>query len=148
MLDVGCSFGRFPPAGLHTYLYAESTRPNLEERAAIRRRTHFARKSAMNAKHKRLRPLRVPSLQRLRRSGALEKQSRASGAAHATGLGLTPREQEVLALLAQGLLYKEIADRLNVSYATVHKLQHKIFIKLHVSNRTEAAIKWTMLSGN
>ncbi len=44
--------------------------------------------------------------------------------------------------LAQGLLYKEIADNLNVSYSAVHKLQHKIFLKLQVTNRTEAVVKW------
>ena len=39
---------------------------------------------------------------------------------------------------AQGLLDKEAADRMGISYALVHKIQHKIFVKLHVSNRTEA----------
>lgn len=48
--------------------------------------------------------------------------------------------------LANGLLYKEIADRMNVSYGAVHKLQHKIFLKLRVSNRTEAAVKWRTLA--
>ena len=54
--------------------------------------------------------------------------------------GLTSREIEVMERLAQGLLYKEIADHMNVSYAAVHKLQHKIYLKLHVSNRTEAVL--------
>src|SRR5262245_39332981 len=55
---------------------------------------------------------------------------------------LTERESEVMKHLARGLLYKEIADTMSVSYAAVHKLQHKIFIKLQVSNRTEAVVKW------
>jgi len=31
--------------------------------------------------------------------------------------------------LANGLLYKEIADKMGISFAKVHKLQHKIFVK-------------------
>ena len=54
----------------------------------------------------------------------------------------TDREHQVMSRLAKGLLYKEIADELRISYSTVHKHQQKIFVKLHVSNRTEAARKW------
>ncbi len=49
--------------------------------------------------------------------------------------------------LAKGLLYKEIADAMNVSYSAVHKLQHQIFVKLRVSNRTEAVVKWLASNG-
>ena len=59
-----------------------------------------------------------------------------------TCLPLSPREHEVLDGLADGLLYKEIADRLGISYSAVHKYQHKIFEKLHVSNRSEAIRAW------
>ena len=59
---------------------------------------------------------------------------------------LTDREQHVMSCLANGLLYKEIADQLRLSFSTVHKLQHRIFLKLHVNNRTEAVTKW--LNGN
>ena len=59
---------------------------------------------------------------------------------------LTNREQHVMSCLANGLLYKEIADQLRLSFSTVHKLQHRIFLKLHVNNRTEAVTKWR--SGN
>ncbi len=55
---------------------------------------------------------------------------------------LTVRENEVIRYLAKGFLYKEIADKMGISFAIVHKLQHKIFVKLHVSNRTEAINKW------
>jgi DNA-binding NarL/FixJ family response regulator len=55
---------------------------------------------------------------------------------------LTHRENLVMKCLADGLLYKEIADRLKISYSAVHKLQHKIFIKLKVANRSEAISKW------
>jgi DNA-binding NarL/FixJ family response regulator len=55
---------------------------------------------------------------------------------------LTDREHHVMSCLAKGLLYKEIADELRLSFSTVHKLQHRIFLKLHVNNRTEAVTKW------
>jgi DNA-binding NarL/FixJ family response regulator len=55
---------------------------------------------------------------------------------------LTSREHHVMGCLAKGLLYKEIADELRLSFSTVHKLQHRIFLKLHVNNRTEAVTKW------
>ena len=55
---------------------------------------------------------------------------------------LTPREEEILGLLAQGLLYKEIAGRLNISPSTVHGHLHAIYGKLHVQSKTEAVIKF------
>jgi len=54
---------------------------------------------------------------------------------------LSPRENESLHLLAKGLLYKEIAEKLGISTATVRQHIHKIYEKLHVQNRTEAIIK-------
>jgi DNA-binding NarL/FixJ family response regulator len=47
-----------------------------------------------------------------------------------------------LTLLAKGLLYKEIADQLGISYSAVHKHLHKIFEKLQISNRSEAIQHW------
>jgi DNA-binding NarL/FixJ family response regulator len=55
---------------------------------------------------------------------------------------LSPREQEVLDLLAQGCLYKEIADKLGVSYETVHTYIRRIYEKLQVRTRTEAVAKF------
>jgi DNA-binding NarL/FixJ family response regulator len=55
---------------------------------------------------------------------------------------LTQREQEILALLAQGYLYKEIADKLNISLNTMKTHQHAIYEKLHVQSRTEATLKF------
>ena len=54
---------------------------------------------------------------------------------------LTDRENEVLQLLADGLLYKEIAERLNIVHGTVRQHIHNIYEKLHVQNRTEAINK-------
>lgn len=51
---------------------------------------------------------------------------------------LSQRENEVLQQLAKGLLYKEIAEKLSISIATVRQHIHKIYEKLHVQNRTEA----------
>lgn len=55
---------------------------------------------------------------------------------------LTPREQEVLNLLSQGLYYKEIADKLGISYDTVHCHIRRIYEKLQVRTRTEAVAKF------
>jgi DNA-binding NarL/FixJ family response regulator len=54
---------------------------------------------------------------------------------------LSKRENEILQLLAKGLLYKEIADQLTISTGTVRQHIHKIYEKLHVQNRTEAINK-------
>jgi DNA-binding NarL/FixJ family response regulator len=54
---------------------------------------------------------------------------------------LTNREREILELLAQGLLYKEIAAQLSLSKGTVHIHIHNIYEKLQVNNRTEAINK-------
>lgn len=54
---------------------------------------------------------------------------------------LSNRENEVLGLLSEGLLYKEIADQLFISVATVRQHIHKIYEKLHVGNRTQALNK-------
>lgn len=54
---------------------------------------------------------------------------------------LTPREQEILGLLARGYLYKEIADRLKLSVETVRTHLRNIYGKLQVRTRTEAVMK-------
>lgn len=55
---------------------------------------------------------------------------------------LTGRESEVLAFLARGLLYKEIAEQLGISIETVRKHLWRIYRKLHVTSRTEAVLKY------
>lgn len=55
---------------------------------------------------------------------------------------LTAREQEILALLATGKLYKEIGDQLGISLSTVRGHLHKVYAKLHVQSRTEAVLKY------
>ena len=58
--------------------------------------------------------------------------------ATATGR-LTSREREVLALIAEGLSNKQIAERLVISQGTVIRHVANIFAKLGVNNRTAAA---------
>jgi len=55
---------------------------------------------------------------------------------------LSQREQEVLDCLSQGLIYKEIADKLGISYETVHTYIRRIYEKLQVRTRTEAVAKF------
>ena len=55
---------------------------------------------------------------------------------------LSPRQNDILRLLAQGYLYKEIADQLGISIGTVRVHIRKIYEKLHVHNRTEATRKY------
>ena len=55
---------------------------------------------------------------------------------------LSEREQEVLDCLSQGFLYKEIAEKLGISYETVHTYIRRIYEKLQVRTRTEAVAKF------
>jgi DNA-binding NarL/FixJ family response regulator len=56
--------------------------------------------------------------------------------------GLSPREREILELLAQGFPNKEIAHRVGVSDGTVRWHLRHVYDKLHVRSRTEAALKF------
>jgi DNA-binding NarL/FixJ family response regulator len=62
--------------------------------------------------------------------------------------GLSPREQEVLDLLARGYLYKEIAERLNISIPTVNTYVRRMYEKLHVRSRAQAVAKYAHLVGS
>lgn len=55
---------------------------------------------------------------------------------------LSPREIQVLSGLADGLLYKEISDKLSISFSAVHKYTHSIYKKLGVSTRFDAIRTW------
>ncbi|MBN0043043.1 DNA-binding response regulator [Streptomyces actuosus] len=63
---------------------------------------------------------------------------RAGGAAHPGPGGLTPREVEVLRLVATGASNREIADRLVISDRTVARHLSNMFTKLGVSSRAAA----------
>lgn len=53
-------------------------------------------------------------------------------------LGITPRENEILALIAEGLSNREIGDRLFISENTVKTHSSRLFQKLEVNRRTQA----------
>jgi DNA-binding NarL/FixJ family response regulator len=55
---------------------------------------------------------------------------------------LSPREKEILRHLTHGYRYKEIAERLGINIETVRTHLRRIYEKLHVSSRTEAAVKF------
>ena len=55
-----------------------------------------------------------------------------------TFFDLTQRESEILQLLVQGLLYKEIGSKLNISVNTAKKHVINIYQKLHVNSRAQA----------
>jgi len=62
-------------------------------------------------------------------------------------MDLSPREREVLELLARGYLYKEIADSLRISVPTVNTYIRRIYEKLHVRSRSQAVAKFTHVPG-
>lgn len=80
--------------------------------------THIARKVVQSF----LKPLGVPT------SGEATEE-------------LSVREKEVLDLLSQGFMYKEIADKLGIGFETVRTYIRRIYEKLHVRTRTEAVAK-------
>jgi RNA polymerase sigma factor (sigma-70 family) len=55
---------------------------------------------------------------------------------------LSEREREVLDCLSQGLISKEIAAKLGISYETVHTYIRRIYEKLQVRTRSEAVAKF------
>ena len=55
--------------------------------------------------------------------------------------GLTGREKKILELMVEGLIKKEIADQLSISYHTVDTHLRNIYTKLHVHTRTSAVAK-------
>jgi two-component system, NarL family, response regulator LiaR len=57
------------------------------------------------------------------------------------GLGITPREYEILVHIAQGLSNREIGEKLFVSENTVKTHSSRLFDKMDVSRRTQAVQK-------
>jgi DNA-binding NarL/FixJ family response regulator len=58
---------------------------------------------------------------------------------------LSPREMEILEHLGKGLIYKQIAEVLGISYRTVHTHIEHIYEKLHVRSRSQAVAKFHRL---
>lgn len=61
-------------------------------------------------------------------------------AAGSSDAGLTPREQEVLALLGRGYQLAQVAENLAISHNTASSHVKSIYRKLNISNRAEAAL--------
>ena len=55
---------------------------------------------------------------------------------------LSPRESEIIELVAQGYTYKEIADQLDIGVETVRTHLHNVYVKLHVKNKGEAVARY------
>jgi len=70
-----------------------------------------------------------------------------SGSQFSEAEDLSPREREVLELLARGYLYKEIAESLQISVPTVNTYIRRIYEKLHVRSRSQAVAKFTHVAG-
>lgn len=66
-----------------------------------------------------------------------------AAAANEEAENLSPREAEVLDLLAQGLLYKEISEKIGVSLPTVNTYIRRIYEKLQVRSRAQAVARYT-----
>ena len=65
----------------------------------------------------------------------------AGGGRHANGNGLTPRQRQIAALIADGLSNKQIARSLSIERATVKNHVHTILIKLGVTRRDQVAAR-------
>jgi len=68
------------------------------------------------------------------------------GAAKPSTAALSPRELQVLELLAKGMAYKNIASELSLSIETIRMNVKHIYSKLHVHSRGEAAAKYLQQS--
>ena len=55
---------------------------------------------------------------------------------------LSPRESEIIGLVAQGYTYKEIGDQLDIGVETVRTHLHNVYLKLHVKNKGEAVARY------
>jgi DNA-binding NarL/FixJ family response regulator len=75
-------------------------------------------------------------------AGKMAQYFQQMGATTSEMVTLTKRERETLALLAEGFRYKEIADQLGIALETVREYVRNTYRKLHVSSRTEAAVKF------
>ena len=84
-----------------------------------------------------------PDLLQLR-SQAVEAASRLAQHYRAS---LTPREHEVVALVAEGLGDKEIAERLGTAVSTVKNHLANVYVKWRVRSRTEAAVRCVKVTG-
>jgi DNA-binding CsgD family transcriptional regulator len=106
----------------------------------------FAAHLEMTGDHERSRELRQQGRQiadriGLKRRIPLEKTTAPDRAGSGNNLGLSPRELDVLRLLAEGLSNREIGDRLMISTNTAANHVRSILMKTGANNRTQAAVQ-------
>jgi len=80
-------------------------------------------------------------LRRVARSNGQPAAAAPSGVFHPGANPLTPRETEVLRLLATGKTNRQLAAELHISLSTVKRHVERIIVKLKVSDRTQAAVR-------
>ena len=134
---------RFDPFSYHLAQARIANLRHQAQRAVLARAAHRARPGPRG----RATPL-LPALRRLARrkpSARTGWQVPVSGPGETTP-ALTPRELDVLRLVAQGLTNPAIARRLVLSEHTVHRHLANIFRKLSLSSRAAAAA-WGVRSG-
>lgn len=91
------------------------------------------------------RPAAAAARRRMRQLGFRAIPRGARPVTRTAPAGLTPREQEVLVLLADGLLDREISKQLHISERTVHHHVSAVLAKIGVPSRTAAAREATRL---
>ncbi len=78
----------------------------------------------------------------------MERVKAISEGATARGIdSLTPRETEILTLIADGLTNQEIADRVCLTEKTVRNYVSSLLLKLGMAHRTQAAIHYLKRQG-
>jgi len=88
----------------------------------------------------------MEKVRRYKDIGEAGKSLQDSGCKHGFPVGLTPREVEVLALIATGMTNTEIAECLFISPHTVKNHVTNIYKKLKVEDRTQIAL-WAIACG-
>lgn len=87
-------------------------------------------------------------LQRINDDMTMANGTELLAAASRPALALSPREQEVALLVAQGLRNREIAERLFISERTVENHIHRVLERNGLRSRAELAARVTTLSGD
>lgn len=84
----------------------------------------------------------APMSSQIARKVVMAFQQKPSGITNGSLDILTKRELEILEMLANGMVYKEISEKLFISSETVRKHVYNVYNKLHVGNRVEAVNKY------
>ena len=72
----------------------------------------------------------------------IQDNNQPDGLDRSPGSGITPREKQILKMIASGATNAEIEKAMVISLHTVKSHLYNIYRKIHVSNRTQAA-RWT-----